>query len=299
MKELDKILLRKRIKYLPADYNENNIDIAIKIGASRKVRLALSSPFLHEDQLFFIPISKIKDEMISLKIIYEEIEKDILNEDKGAFLIDLSDNYEYIQISEEDKKSSQLPNYLLSLISKIRSLCIENPLGLRVPANYIERDIIFANLCNADFIIFDCSDSLSQKHSNTTISSLPAIVRAHNMKEKLHVENFCIAISSPPVASHDYLKLIALGLDFIYFENIPEQQQYKLYSESDASINKPSSEIISILKKNLYQCGYSCILDIKKCCLVTQSYRLSKLTGIANSFDQDPINIPFYKFKRR
>jgi len=188
---------------------------------------------------------------------------------KGKGIIDMS------RFCEE---GARVREWLLLL----RGLRPEIPFGIRVPANYIERDCILAATCDIDFIILDCSDTVSRKESSV-IPVLAALARVQRILAKLKSEEITVLTGVPPVDSPDYLKLFAMGAGMLLIPGTGV---------------KEAGRAVSGLKQSLYQCGCHTLKEAGKEHLVTDSSVISNYTGIAMTYTPDPVILPFYNLKR-
>jgi len=185
-------------------------------------------------------------------------------------------------------------------ISLIRRLRPNIPFGIRIPANYIERDCVFASRVGIDFIILDCRDTSCKE--NAVIPSLAAIARAKHILSKLSCDGITVITGIPPVESSSYVKLFAMGARMLLFPDQKERySQEKRKGRKEYSDYSPG-EIVSAfaeLKQSLHRCGCRNLKEIGMEHLVTPSSVISSYTGIAMTYAPDPVVLPFYSIKKQ
>lgn len=238
----------------------------------------------------------------------------------GAFCIDLNPIYSTLMQYNQShsaciKKGMKLPIYhseknkidLSKLYNQkystgewvmaLRKLRSEVPFGIRLPANFIERDVILSLTCEADFIILDCSDSIMKKENviHPIIPSLPAISRIKKILSKLNNQDITLIVGMPCQSDDIYLKMFALGAGLILINNTVSGE---LCNEEEA-ICQQKDIALEQLKKNILECGYNDLNEITKDSLVTDDLKISELTDIASVFDPDKVCLPCYNIKRK
>ncbi len=258
----------------------------------------------------------------------------------GAFFINLSQIYstllQYDQTRSGIKKTIKLPvcqdqNNEIDLsklfdmehspeewVFSLRKLRPDIPFGIRVPANFIERDVIFALICEANFIILDCVDStINETHAvRPLISSLPAVSRTRKILYKLNNHDITLILGMPDLPVSKYLKLFALGGGMIVLNNThdvlddiedEEKQVQKALKESYClAVNDKSERICQLknialqqLRLNILECGYNRLSDIGKANLLTTSFAIKEITEIASVFDADNVCLPWFNLKKK
>lgn len=252
----------------------------------------------------------------------------------GAFFISLSSAYSSFSKSENQyyhriiygaklpvcssqkgiidvRKILNLKYFTIEWIYSIRQLRKDIPFGIRIPANFIEQDLILAMFCEADFVIFDCTDTVNQEDRTTPqVPSMATIIRAVNILTKLNCD-IKIIIRTPNIFYNDYLKLFALGVSLVIIKGPERQfkdqshleseikaeeiQSHSNFSELDLKrICELREKACSQLKNDIHECGSSKLSEISKKNLLTMSTMIRDLTKIPTVTDSDSVLLPFY-----
>ena len=180
-------------------------------------------------------------------------------------------------------------------INSIRLLRPNIPFGIRLPANYIERDCVFASKHEIDFIILDCRDTSSRR--NAVLPSMAAITRAKHIFSKLSCEGITVITGIPAEENFCLLKLFALGACMVL---LPNQQEKSDLDEMEKHFSSPKEIAFKLaeLKQGLYHCGCQNLKEIRKEHLITSSPVINRNTGISMVYSADPVVLPFYNIKR-
>jgi len=256
----------------------------------------------------------------------------------GAFFVNISSVYAgFSQYGNQDyqkiKRGYKLPEYqsiegvinlkklfglkhsLAEWIYSIHKLRPDIPFGIRMPANFIERDVILAVFCEVDFIILDCPDTLPEPCEKSTplVPSLAAIVRIVSILSKLNSLDVKIIVGTTTMFPSDCFKLLALGASLILIDRTSLQ-----YSKCDNHLNeqdcvKPELQIsgdnvfeymcdlnrkaCDQLKKDIMECGCGKLAEISKANLLTTSFKVKEFTEIPTIADADSVSLPLYHIK--
>ena len=304
------------------------------------------SNFLH-DCNFLVSYSAIREKpsLVNKNCILElngdTIDLDLIKKlSPGAFYIDLRWIYitlmQYDQAHTNIKKRMRLPvcqdqNNEIDLLKlfnmkhstgewvfSLRKLRPDIPFGIRVPANFIERDVILALTCEADFIILDCADSM-MKSTNAVyplISSLSAIARVRKILAKLNNHDVTLILEMPGLSISKYLKMFALGSGLILLNNeyselpcMNNKEEQMPAVENDICFPVENEKLERIcqlkdfalhqLKLNILECGCNHLSDIGKEKLLTTSSAVKEFTEIASVYDADNVCLPCYNIKKK
>ena len=213
-------------------------------------------------------------------------------------------------------KLFKLNHSVVEWVYSIRKLRSDIPFGIRIPANYLERDIILAMFCEVDFIIIDCSDTLfvPKGGAPSLIPSLAAITRAVRILSKLNRMDVKIIIGAPNISLSDYFKVFALGASFVLINGTIQQIKAGDYchftkSLEEAEIIDPiyrselnwicevNDKACAQLKRDILECGYQKLSDISKTNLLTTSTMIKDLADIPTVADPDSVSLPLYHIK--
>ncbi|MEO0895470.1 MAG: glutamate synthase-related protein [Bacteroidota bacterium] len=110
------------------------------------------------------------------------------------------------------------------LADEIRTLTGGIPIGFKIAASHVERDIDFALAASADYIILDgrgggtgAAPTILRDHIN--VPTIPALARARKHLDKLGVKDVSLVITGGLRVAEDFAKALALGADAIAVSN--------------------------------------------------------------------------------
>ena len=212
------------------------------------------------------------------------------------------------------RKILNLKYFTVEWIYSIRQLRKDIPFGIRIPANFIEQDLILAMFCEVDFVIFDCTDTVRQGDRTTPqVPSMATIIRAVKILSKLNYD-IKIIIRTPDMFFDDYLKLFALGVSLVLINDPIHQSNDLSYLESKQNMEgmENHSQFVELelmricelkekacaqLKNDILECGCSKLSQISKKNLLTTSAMVRDLTNIPTVTDPDSVLLPLYHTK--
>ncbi len=185
-------------------------------------------------------------------------------------------------------------------VSLLRRLRPDIPFGIRIPANYIERDCILAASCEVDFIIIDCPDAEGKDSKPTrVVPSLPALSRVSRILSRLSCGHISVITGVPSMDIGDYLKLFAMGSDLLMF-SYPKDMEYGTgEKEGKGDADRAMSSALDKLKQAMYRCGCTSLNEAGMKHLLTGSSVISSFTDIAMLYEPDPVILPCFNIKRK
>ena len=255
----------------------------------------------------------------------------------GAFFISLSSAYSSFSKSENQyyhriiygaklpvcktqkgiidvRKILDLKYFTVEWIYSIRQLRTDIPFGIRIPANFIEQDLILAMICEVDFVIFDCMDTIMQGERITPqVPSLATMIRAIKILTNLN-SDIKIIIRTPNMLSGDYFKLFAVGVSLVLIKDNDRQFKDQCHLESEKKsedirshsnfaeldlkrICELKEKARSQLKNDIHECGFSKLSEVSKKNLLTTSTMIRDLTNIPTVTDSDSVLLPLYHMR--
>jgi glutamate synthase domain-containing protein 2 len=185
------------------------------------------------------------------------------------------------------------------------------PVGFKIAASHIEKDIDFALQVGVDYIILDgrgggTGSAPKILRDNINVPTIPALARARRQLDKLGVQNVTLIITGGLRVAEDFAKALMLGADAIAVSNSALQAIGCLGMRACGTNNCPVG--IATQKVNLRQrliiessakqlfnfltatndlmkviaraCGYDDVRKFNSDDLCTIDYSLHKLTGI-------------------
>ncbi|MBW8323798.1 MAG: hypothetical protein K0M50_03445 [Prolixibacteraceae bacterium] len=189
--------------------------------------------------------------------------------------------------------------FTVEWIYSIRQLRTDIPFGIRIPANFIEQDLVLAMFCEVDFVIFDCTDTVMQGDSITPqVPSLATIIRAVKILTQLNCD-IKIIIRTPNMLSGDYFKLFALGVSLVLIKD-PDRQfnDHSHFTELDLKrICELKEKARAQLKNDIHECGSTKLSEVSKKNLLTTSTMIRDLTNIPTVTDSDSVLLPLYHMR--
>lgn len=198
---------------------------------------------------------------------------------------------------------------------RVREISGGIPVGFKLSANHIERDIDFALQASADYVILDgrgggtgAAPLLFRDH--ISVPTIPALARArHFLDEQGATGRVTLIITGGLRTPSDFIKALALGADGIAVSNSamqaigcvaaricnsnncpagiatqkPELRQRLNVDDAArrlANFFQASSELIQVMAR---ACGHSHVSQFNKDDLATFNYELARLSGISYS----------------
>jgi glutamate synthase domain-containing protein 2/nitrite reductase/ring-hydroxylating ferredoxin subunit len=194
---------------------------------------------------------------------------------------------------------------------KVRKKTGGIPIGFKIAASHIEKDIDFALEAGADYIILDgrgggTGAAPSILRNNINIPTIPALARARKHLDKVEAKDVTLIITGGLRIADDFAKALMLGADAVAIANSALQAIGCLGMRACNTNNCPVG--IATQKENLRQriiidnsarqlgnflnattelmkviaraCGYNDFRKFNKEDLVTSSYEMYKLCGI-------------------
>ena len=185
------------------------------------------------------------------------------------------------------------------------------PIGFKIAASHIEKDIQFALDVGVDYIILDgrgggtgSAPTILRDHIN--VPTIPALARARQYLDKVGATDVTLIITGGLRVAEDFAKALMLGADAIAVSNSALQAIGCLGMRACGSNNCPvgiatqkeslrSRLIIDASAKQLYNyfnatndlikviaraCGYDNVIKFRKDDLSTYDYDMHRLTGI-------------------
>ena len=194
---------------------------------------------------------------------------------------------------------------------KVRARTGGIPIGFKIAASHIEKDIQFALDVGVDYIILDgrgggtgSAPTILRDHIN--VPTIPALVRARKYLDKVSASNVTLIITGGLRVAEDFAKALMLGADAIAVSNSALQAIGCLGMRACGTNNCPvgiatqkeslrSRLIIEASAKQLFNyfdatnelmkvisraCGYDDITKFNNQDLSTYNFDIHKLTGI-------------------
>ncbi|MEE9431703.1 MAG: glutamate synthase-related protein [Melioribacteraceae bacterium] len=186
------------------------------------------------------------------------------------------------------------------------------PIGFKIAASHIEKDIDFVLEAGADYIILDgrgggTGAAPSVIRDNINIPTIPALARARKHLDKNNASDVTLIITGGLRVPEDFTKALMLGADAIAISNSALQAIGCLGMRACSTNNCPvgvatqkddlrarliieksakqlfnflnaSNELIKVISRS---CGYDDIVKFNQSDLTTFNYDMYKLTGIS------------------
>ena len=110
------------------------------------------------------------------------------------------------------------------LMKEIRLLTGGIPIGFKIAASHIEKDIDFALECGADYIILDgrgggTGAAPTVLRNNINVPTIPALARARRHMDKVGADGVSLIITGGLRVAEDFAKAMMLGADAIAVSN--------------------------------------------------------------------------------
>lgn len=207
----------------------------------------------------------------------------------------------------------QTPADFKTFADRVRELSGGIPIGFKISANHIEKDIAFALEASADYIILDgrgggtgAAPLMFRDH--ISIPTIPALVRARNYLNKTgNSGRVTLIITGGLRVPMDFIKALALGADGIAISNSAMQaigcvgaricnsnncptgiatQKPELRKRLDVDLKawhltqflKSSVELMQVMAR---ACGHKSLSDFSKNDVTTFNSEMSKWSGVS------------------
>lgn len=199
-----------------------------------------------------------------------------------------------------------------SLAEEVRRITGGIPVGFKIAASHIERDIDFALECEADYIILDgrgggTGAAPTILRNNINVPTIPALARARRHLDKVGAGDVTLVITGGLRRAEDFAKALMLGADAIAVSNaalqaigclgmracntnncpvgIATQKDHlraRLEIEKSArqlcNFFSATNELIKVIAR---ACGHDDVNNFNFEDLSTYNYEMHRLTGIA------------------
>lgn len=198
---------------------------------------------------------------------------------------------------------------------RVREITGGIPVGFKLSANHIERDIEFALQASADYIILDgrgggtgAAPLLFRDH--ISVPTIPALARARHYLDKQGAKGkVSLIITGGLRVPSDFVKALAMGADGVAVSNSamqaigcvaaricntnncpagvatqkPELRQRLDIEKSAQRLATFFDSSVELMKVMARACGYTHFSQFKKDDLATFNFELARLTGIEYS----------------
>ncbi len=197
------------------------------------------------------------------------------------------------------------------IAKEVRMLTGGIPIGFKIAASHIEKDIDFALECGADYIILDgrgggtgAAPTILRDHIN--VPTIPALARARRHLDKVGADNISLIITGGLRVAQDFAKALMLGADAIAISNGPLQAigclgmracntnncpvgiaTQKDHLRARLEIEKSAKQLYNyfhasneLLKVIARACGHADINEFNFADLSTWNHDMHRLTGI-------------------
>jgi glutamate synthase domain-containing protein 2 len=197
---------------------------------------------------------------------------------------------------------------------RVRSLSGGIPIGMKLSANHIEKDLDFAVACGVDYIILDGrgggtggAPRLFRDH--ISVPTIPALARARRHLDRVGRPEITLIVTGGLRVPSDFIKALCLGADGVAIANSAIQaigcvgarmcntnecpsgvatQNPELRRRIDvekaagqlAQFLTASTELVKVMAR---ACGHDRLSDFSREDLATWSWEMARLTGIAYS----------------
>jgi len=199
-----------------------------------------------------------------------------------------------------------------SFADEVRNLTGGIPIGFKIAASHIEKDIDFALEAGADYIILDgrgggTGAAPSVLRNNINVPTIPALARARQHLDKVGADQVTLIITGGLRIAEDFAKALMLGADAIavansalqaigclgmracHTNNCPvgvatqkESLRGRLIIENSAqqlyNFFQATAELMKVIAR---ACGYDDLKSFKQKDLTTYDHNIHLLTGIA------------------
>lgn len=198
-----------------------------------------------------------------------------------------------------------------ALADEVRQLTGGIPIGFKIAASHIERDIDFALACEADYIILDgrgggtgAAPTILRDHIN--VPTIPALARARHHLDEVGATDVTLVITGGLRVAEDFAKALMLGADAIAVSNAAIQAigclgmrachtnncpvgiaSMKDHLRARLEIEKSAQQLHNfftatneLIKVVARACGHDAIGQFNQHDLSTYDYEMHRLTGI-------------------
>lgn len=203
------------------------------------------------------------------------------------------------------------PADFASFAQEVRDRTGGIPIGFKIAASHIEKDIDFALQAGADYIILDgrgggTGSAPTLLRDNINVPTIPALARARKHLEKLNIQDVSLVITGGLRTAEDFSKALMLGADAIAVSNSALQAIGCLGMRACGSNNCPvgiatqkeslrQRLIVEASAEQLYNylhatnelikvvaraCGYHHINQFNMDDLSTYDYEMHQLSGV-------------------
>jgi len=204
------------------------------------------------------------------------------------------------------------PNDFREIAEEIRQLTGGIPIGFKIAASHIERDIDFALECGADYIILDgrgggTGAAPTILRNNINVPTIPALARARKHLDHTGANEVSLVITGGLRLAEDFAKALMLGADAVAVSNAAIQAigclgmracntnncpvgiaTQKDHLRARLEIEKSAKQLYNfftatneLIKVVARACGHDDVNKFKQEDLSTYHYEMHRLTGIA------------------
>ncbi len=198
------------------------------------------------------------------------------------------------------------------LMKEVRLITGGIPVGFKIAASHIEKDIDFALECGADYIILDgrgggTGAAPTILRNNINVPTIPALARARRHLDKVQAEGVTLVITGGLRVAEDFAKALMLGADAIAVSNAAIQAigclgmracntnncpvgiaSMKDHLRARLEIEKSAQQLHNffhatneLIKVVARACGHDSVQGFNFDDLSTFDYDMHRLTGIA------------------
>lgn len=195
--------------------------------------------------------------------------------------------------------------------NKVREKSGGIPIGFKIAASHIEKDIDFALDVGVDYIILDgrgggTGSAPTILRDNINVPTIPALARARRHLDKLGVNDVTLIITGGLRVADDFVKAMMLGADAIAVSNSALQaigclgmracnsnncpvgiatqkeslRQRIIINQSAKQLSNFFSSSVELMKVVARSCGYNNLSKFNINDLSTLDYNMHRLTGI-------------------
>ena len=198
------------------------------------------------------------------------------------------------------------------IADEVRTLTGGIPIGFKIAASHIEKDIDFALECGVDYIILDgrgggTGAAPTILRNNINVPTIPALARARRHLDKIGANNISLVITGGLRVAEDFAKAMMLGADAVAISNaaiqaigclgmracntnncpvgIATQKEHlraRMEIETSAKqLHNFLSATNDLIKVVARACGHDDVNKFRHEDLSTFNYDMHRLTGIA------------------
>ncbi len=215
-------------------------------------------------------------------------------------------------ISPPTFKNLTTPADFRKLADEVREVSGGIPIGFKLSANHIERDLAFSLEAGADYVILDgrgggTGAAPALFRNNISVPTIPALARARRYMDQHCGRDVTLIITGGLRMPEDFVKALALGADGVALANSAMQaigcvgarmcntnlcpsgvatQDPKLRARLKVDVGaeklarylQSSVELMQVLAR---ACGYSKLGDFRHSDLTTFDWHMAQLSGVA------------------